>query len=36
MPEKAAELRTKLRNWRLEVDAQLNQLNPDYDPDLGI
>lgn len=36
MPEKAAELRTKLRNWRLEVDAQMNQLNPNYNPDAGI
>ena len=36
MPEKAAELRAKLRNWRLEVDAQMNQLNPSYNPDVGI
>jgi arylsulfatase A-like enzyme len=36
MPEKVAELRGKLRAWRKEVDAQMNQLNPDYDPDAGI
>jgi len=36
MPEKVAELRTKLRAWRKEVDAQMNQLNPDYDPLSGI
>ena len=36
MPEKGAELRAKLRNWRLEVDAQMNQLNPAYNPDAEI
>ena len=36
MPEKVAELRAKLRAWRKEVDAQMNQLNPDYDPLSGI
>ncbi len=32
MPQKVTELRTKLRTWRKEVDAQMNQLNPDYAP----
>ena len=36
MPEKVAELRAKLRAWRKDVDAQMNQLNPDYDPLSGI
>ena len=36
MPEKVAELRGKLRAWRKEVDAQMNQLNPDYDPNAEI
>jgi arylsulfatase A len=36
MPEKVSELRAKLRSWRKEVDAQMNQLNPDYDPDREI
>ena len=36
MPEKVAELRGKLRNWRKAVGAQMNQLNPDYNPNAGI
>lgn len=36
MPEKVSELRGKLRDWRKAVDAQMNQLNPDYNPDAGI
>jgi len=36
MPEKVTELRAKLRAWRKDVDAQMNQLNPDYDPLSGI
>ena len=36
MPDKVAEMRAKLREWRKEVGAQMNQLNPDYDPDSGI
>ncbi len=31
-PEKAAELRAKLRAWRKEVCAQMPQPNPAYDP----
>jgi len=36
MPEKVSKLRGMLREWRKEVDAQMNALNPDYSPDLGI
>ncbi len=32
MPEKAAELREKLHQWRRSVDAQEMKVNPDYDP----
>lgn len=32
MPEKAKAMRDKLRAWRIEVDAQMNSLNPNYDP----
>ena len=32
MPEKAAELRGKLKAWRHEVNAQMPQANPAYDP----
>jgi uncharacterized sulfatase len=32
MPEKVAELRQKLKAWRHEVNAQMPQANPAYDP----
>ncbi len=32
MPEKTAELRTRLHAWRKEVDAQMPTPNPKYDP----
>lgn len=32
MPEKAAELRKKLDDWRKAVGAQMPTVNPDYDP----
>lgn len=32
MPEKAADLRRKLADWRQSVNAQLPWPNPDYDP----
>ena len=32
MPEKVAELKTKLADWREEVGAQMPTENPDYDP----
>ncbi|MDB5323314.1 MAG: sulfatase [Phycisphaerales bacterium] len=32
MPEKAAELHAKLKAWRHEVNAQMPQANPAYDP----
>jgi len=32
MPEKAAELRRKLDDWRKSVGAQMPTPNPDYDP----
>jgi len=32
MPEKAAELRKKLDDWRKSVGAQMPTANPDYDP----
>ncbi len=32
MPQKAAELRKKLANWRRAVKAQMPTPNPDYDP----
>jgi arylsulfatase A len=33
MPEKAAELRKKLADWRKSVGAQMPTPNPDYDPE---
>lgn len=33
MPEKSEELLAELRQWRLEVGAQMPTLNPNYDPD---
>jgi arylsulfatase A len=35
MPEKVAELRGKLHAWRESVDAQMPDLNPDYDGSRG-
>ncbi len=35
MPDKTAELRGKLRAWRKSVGAQMNAVNPDYDPLAG-
>ena len=32
MPEKATELKRKLRTWQQSVDAQLPNLNPNHDP----
>ena len=32
MPEKVAELRAELADWRLSVGAQMPTANPDYDP----
>ncbi|MGD0094404.1 MAG: sulfatase-like hydrolase/transferase, partial [Planctomycetota bacterium] len=32
MPEKAAELRKRLHDWRAAVNAQMPTPNPDYDP----
>jgi hypothetical protein len=32
MPEKAAELRALLHNWRQSVDAQMPTPNPNYRP----
>jgi arylsulfatase A-like enzyme len=32
MPEKAAELRKKLSDWRTSVDAQVPTPNPDFKP----
>jgi uncharacterized sulfatase len=32
MPDKAAELRKKLADWRAGVGAQMPTPNPDYDP----
>lgn len=32
MPEKAADLRQRLHDWRTSLDAQLPAKNPDYDP----
>lgn len=34
-PEKAAELLTKLKDWRKSVDAQMPTPNPRYDPSKG-
>jgi arylsulfatase A len=36
MPDKVAELRNKLHAWRKSVDAQMPELNPDYNPNAGI
>jgi uncharacterized sulfatase len=33
MPEKAAELRGKLRRWQESVGAEFPTPNPDYDPE---
>ncbi|MCX5673777.1 MAG: sulfatase [Planctomycetota bacterium] len=35
MPEKAADLRKKLADWRTRVGAQMPTPNPDYDPAKG-
>ena len=35
MPDKAAELRTRLHAWRKSVGAQLPTANPNYDPSAG-
>ena len=35
MPEKAAELRQRLRHWLRDVDAQMPCPNPDYKPSPG-
>ncbi|MCB1120287.1 MAG: sulfatase [Verrucomicrobiae bacterium] len=32
MPEKARELKEQLHRWRESVDAEMPELNPDYDP----
>ena len=33
MPEKAAQLRQKLKQWRRSVNAQEMTVNPNYDPE---
>jgi len=33
LPEKAAELRKMLQDWRKSVDANMPTPNPDYKPD---
>ena len=32
LPAKVAEMRSKLRAWRIEIDARMNELNPHFDP----
>jgi arylsulfatase A-like enzyme len=36
MPTLALQMRKDLKNWRLQSNAQLNQKNPNYDPDLDF
>jgi hypothetical protein len=35
MPEKAAELRRKLADWRRQVNARMPTPNPNYEPPTG-